>query len=128
MITEGVSLMMLRKLLGFVLTTLLTGLFLNFLYAITNGIKLFLALGILLAGIFPFVLLIGVPFSFLSDYLTRDLDGKQRYTKAFFIHIISGLIAGLVMSFFLESLLLVGVTLIASLIYWSVDELLRKKI
>jgi len=119
--------MILRKFLGFVLTTLLTGLFLTFLFAITDGIKLFLALGVLLASTFPFVLLIGVPVSFLSDYLTRNLKDKQRYTKAFFIHIISGLLAGLVISFFFEGLLLVGVTLIASLIFWSVDEFLRKK-
>lgn len=106
--------MMLRKFLGLVFTSLLTGLFLNFVFAITNGLKLFLALGVLLAGTFPFVLLIGVPVSFLSDYLTRDLTGKQRYKKAFIIYIFFGLIAGLVISFFFESLLLVGVTLIAS--------------
>ncbi|WP_163972032.1 hypothetical protein [Oceanobacillus halotolerans] len=118
---------LLRKFLGFILTTLLIGIFLTFLFAITEGSS-FLAIGLLLTGAFPFVLLIGVPVSFLSDYLTKNLNGKQRNTKALFIHSIFGLIAGLVISFLFESLFLVGVTIIAALIFWLVDEILRKKI
>lgn len=120
--------MILRKFLDFVLTTLLTGIILSFLFVITDGIQPFLVLGVLLAGIFPFVLFIGVPVSFLSDYLTRNINGKQRYTKAFVIHMISGLTTGMIISFFFEGFLLVGVTVVASILFWSMDELLRKKI
>lgn len=123
---EGI-LIILRKFLGFVLTTLLIGLFLTILFAITEGSS-FLAIGLLLTGAFPFVLLIGVPVSFLSDYLTKKQNGKQRSIVALLIHSIFGLIAGLVISFFFESFFLVGVTIIAALIFWFVDEILRKKI
>lgn len=122
--------MWLRKFLGFVLTTLLTGLVLNLLFAIMDGFdhySLFAALGMLLIGTAPFILLIGLPVSILSDYLTKKLNDKQRYKKAFFIHIVSGFLAGLVISFFFENLLLVGITIISSLIFWIVDECLRKK-
>lgn len=119
--------MFLRKFLGFVLTTLLIGICLGFHFAITEGASL-LAIGLLLTGAFPFVLLIGVPVSFLSDYLTKNLNGKLRNIVALLIHSIFGLIAGLVISFFFESLFLVGVTIIAALIFWLVDEILRKKI
>ena len=117
----------LRKLLGFVLTTLLIGIFLTFLFAVTEGSS-FLAIGLLLTGAFPFVLLIGVPVSFLSDCLTKKRNGKPRYIVALLIHSIFGLIAGLVISKLFESLFLVGVTIIAALIFWLVDEILRKKI
>lgn len=117
----------LRKFLVIILTTLLIGIFLALLFAITEGSS-FLAIGLLLTGAFPFVLLIGAPVSFLSDYLTKSLNGKQRNIVALFIHSIFGLIAGLVISFFFESLFLVGVAIIAALIFWLVDEILRKKI
>ena len=120
--------MLLRKFSGFVLTTLLTGLFLNLFFAIMEGYgNLFAALGVLLVGAAPFILLIGLPVSFLSDYLTKNINAKQRYKKAFLIHIIFGLIIGLVLSFFFEHLVLVVITLIAALIFWIVDEILRKK-
>jgi hypothetical protein len=56
------------------------------------------------------------------------LNGKQRNAKALLIHSIFGLIAGLGISFLFESLFLVIVTIIASLIFWLVDEILRKRI
>ena len=117
----------LRKFLGFVSTTLLIGIFLTLLFAITEGSS-FLAIGVLLTGAFPFGLLIGVPVSFLSDYLTKNLNGKPRNLVALLIHSIFGLIAGLVISYLFESLFLVGVTIIAALIFWLADEILRKKI
>ena len=121
--------MLLRKFSGFVLTTLLTGLFLNLFFAIMDGYdNLFASLGVLLAGAAPFILLIGLPVSFLSDYLTKNINAKQRYKKAFLIHIIFGLIIGLVLSFFFEHLVLVVITLIAALIFWIVDEILKKEI
>ncbi|MBD8071631.1 hypothetical protein [Bacillus sp. PS06] len=116
----------LRKFLGFVLTTLLIGIFLTFLFAVIEGSS-FLVIGLFLTGAFPFVLLIGVPVSFLSDYLTKNLNGKKRYTKAFFIHIIFGVLAGLVISFYFEGLFLVVITIIGALIFWLVDEFLRIK-
>ncbi|MBP1934476.1 hypothetical protein [Ammoniphilus resinae] len=120
--------MLLRKFLGFVLTTLLTGLILNLFFAIMDGYdKLFAALGVLLVGAAPFILLIGLPVSILSDYLTKNLNGKQRYKKAFLIHIIFGLIIGLVLSFFFEHLFLVVITLTAAIVFWILDEILRKK-
>ncbi|MEH7382643.1 hypothetical protein V7138_19425, partial [Bacillus sp. JJ1533] len=102
--------MLLRKFIGFVLTTLLTGLFLNLFFAMMDGFdnyNLYAALGVLLVAAAPFILLIGSPVSVLSDYLTKNLNGKQRYKKAFLIHIIFGLIIGLVLSFFFEHLLLI---------------------
>lgn len=119
--------MVLRKCLGLVLTTLLIGIFLGFHFAITEGSS-FLSIGLFLTGAFPFVLLIGVPVSFLSDYLTKNLNGKLRKIAALLIHSIFGFIAGSVISYFFESLFLVGVTIIAALIFWLVDEISRKKI
>ncbi|SOC45059.1 hypothetical protein [Ureibacillus acetophenoni] len=120
--------MFLRKFLGFIITTLLTGLFLNFYFAIMVGYdKLFAALGVLLTGVAPFILLMGLPVSILSDLLTKNLNSKQRYKKAFLIHIIFGLIIGLVLSLFFEHLIIVVITLIATFIFWLVDEILRKK-
>ncbi|THE13572.1 hypothetical protein E1I69_06555 [Bacillus timonensis] len=120
--------MILRKFLGFVFTTLLTGLFLTVFFAIMNDFdNLFAALGILLAGTAPFMFLIGLPVSIFSDYLTKNLNSKQRFKKAFMIYMIFGLIIGLVLSFFFEHLLLLVITLVASFIYWIVDEILRKK-
>ena len=123
--------MLLRKLLGFIITTLLTGLFLNFYFVITEGIgidNLFIALGAFLIGVLPFILFIGVPVSFLSDNITKNLNAKQRFIEAFLIHFTFGIIAGLVISVFLEHIFHVLVTLFAALIFWSVDEILRKKI
>lgn len=123
--------MLLRKFWGFVITTLLTGLLLNLFFAIMGGFdnyNFFAALGVLLVGAAPFILLIGLPVSVLSNYLTKNLNGKQRYKKAFFIHIIFGLIFGLILSFFFEHLFLVVVTLIGAFIFLLVDEFFRKKI
>jgi len=120
-------LILLRKFLGLVLTTLLIGLILAVLFMISSGTS-FLAIGLLLAGAFPFVFLIGLPVSFLSDYLSKNLNGKQRKMVALLIHIIFGLIAGLVIAKVFESLFYVGVTIIAALIFWLVDEILRKNI
>ncbi|MFS0823235.1 hypothetical protein [Bacillus sp. 1P02SD] len=121
--------MILRKFLGFVLTTLLTGLFLTLFFAIMDGFdNLFAAFGILLVGTAPFMLLIGLPVSIFSDYLTKNLNGKQRFKKAFLIYIIFGLIIGLVLCFFFEHFFLVVITIVASLIFWIVDEILRKKL
>lgn len=123
--------MLLRKFLVLISTTLLTGLFLNFYFVITEGIgmdNLFFALGMFLMGAFPFILLIGMPVSILSDSLSKNIKGKQRYIEAFLIHITFGLIAGLVISFFFEHFFYVVVTLFAAIIFWAVDEFLRKKI
>ncbi|MFD2673289.1 hypothetical protein [Marinicrinis sediminis] len=117
---------LLRKFLRLVLTSLLIGIFLTFHFAITEGTS-FLAIGLLFIGSFPFVLLIGVPVSFLSDYLTINLNGKQRTIVALVIHSIFGLIAGLVISYLLEGSLLVAVTIIGALLFWLIDEILRKK-
>lgn len=118
-----------RKFLGFILTTLLIAIMLTILMAITEGSS-FLAIGLFLTGAFPFVILIGVPVSFLSDYLTKNLNGKSRNIVALFIHSIFGLLAGLVISFFLfeKSVFIVVVTIVAAIIFWLVDEILRKKI
>ncbi|MFS0673687.1 hypothetical protein [Ornithinibacillus sp. 179-J 7C1 HS] len=123
--------MLLRKFLVLISTTLLTGLFLNFYFVITEGIgmdNLFFALGMFLMGAFPFILLIGMPVSILSDSLSKNIKGKQRYIEAFLVHITFGLIAGLVISFFFEHFFYVVVTLFAAIIFWAVDEFLRKKI
>ncbi|MCH1627878.1 hypothetical protein [Fredinandcohnia quinoae] len=120
--------MILRKFLGAVLTTLLTGLFFTLFFEIMDGfVNLFAALAILLVSAAPFIFLLGLPVSILSDFLTKKLDGKQRYKKAFLIHMILGLIIGLVLSFFFEHLILVVLTLIAALLFWIIDEILRKK-
>ena len=119
----------LRKFLGFILTTLLIAILLTIHFAITEGSSL-LFIGLLFTGAFPFVLLIGVPVSFLSDYLTKNLNGKLRTIVALLIHSIFGLLAGLVIviSNLLEGLIIVVSTIIAALIFWLIDEILRKKI
>lgn len=119
----------LRKLIGFILTTLLIGLFLALYFTITEGSSI-LAIGLLIPGALPFVLLIGVPVSFLSDYVSKKLKGIRRNIVALLIHSVFGLIAGLVISFYLfeKHLFIVVVTIIASIIFWIVDEVLRKKI
>lgn len=122
--------MVVRKFSDFVITTLLTGLFLNVYFALmsdSNHYNFFPALGVLLVGAAPFILLIGLPLSVLSDYLTKNLNGKQRSKRAFLIHIIFGLLSGLVLSYFFEHFLLILLTFIAAVIFWRVDEILRKK-
>lgn len=116
----------LRKFLGFVVTTLLIGICLGLLFAITEGASLW-AIGLFLTGAFPFVLVIGVPVSFLSDYLARHLQGKRRMIAALLIHGLFGLLAGFVITYFFENenVFLVGVTIVAALIFWFVDEMLR---
>lgn len=121
--------MYLRKFFGFAITTLLTGLFLTTYFSIMDGYdEIFAPLGVVLAGTSPFILLIGMPVSMLSDYLTKNLYSKRRYIKAFFVHIIFGLIIGLVISFLFEGIFYLISSLIASFIFWLVDEILRKKI
>jgi uncharacterized protein YacL len=120
--------MYLRKFLGFITTSLLSGLFLTYLMILNEGYEVFETLGIILMVSTPFILLIGVPVSMLSDYLSKNLTGKERYTKAILIHIIFGLIIGLVISFIFESVFYLISSLIASFILWLVDEVLRKKI
>ena len=117
-----------RKLLAFILTTFFIAILLTIFFAITEGSSL-LVIGIFFTGALPFVLLIGVPLSFLSDYLTKRLNGKPRTILAFLIHIIFGLLAGLViiMSNLLEGFIIVVATIIASLIFGLVDEVLRQK-
>jgi hypothetical protein len=118
--------LVLRKFLGFVFTTLLTGLFLNFYIVITEDIdNLFSIFGIIVIATFPFILLLGVPVSIFSDYRSKNLNGKQRYARAFLIHIIFGLIAGVVISYFLESIFLILVTLLAAVVFWLADEIFR---
>ncbi|WP_456278892.1 hypothetical protein [Bacillus sp. AK128] len=122
--------MFLRKFLVSALTTVLTGFFLNLFFAIMDGFDhydLFAVFGVLLVGVAPFILFIGLPVSILSDYLTKNLNGKQRNKKAFLIHSIFGLIIGVVLSYFFEHFLLSPLTLIAALIFWIVDEIFRKK-
>jgi MFS family permease len=120
--------MYIRKFLGFVITSLLSGLILSYLIILEEGYEVFETLIIILTFSTPVILLIGVPVSMLSDYLTKNLNGKKRYTNAIFIHIIFGLIIGLVISILFESVFYLISSLIASFIFWLVDEILRKKI
>ena len=53
---------------------------------------------------------------------------RSRNIVALLIHSIFGLIAGLVISKLFQNLFYVGLTIIAALIFWLVDEILRKKI
>lgn len=124
-----VALIFLRKFLAFILTTFLIALLLAIYFAITEGTSLFV-IGVFFTGALPFVLLIGVPVSFLSDYLTKCLNGKLRNIIALLIHTIFGLLAGvaIVISNLLEGLIIVVATIIAALIFWLVDEILRKRI
>ncbi|MFC5464142.1 hypothetical protein [Lederbergia graminis] len=120
--------MVLRKLLGFVLTTLLTGLILNFFVVIVDGYEtLFAGFGLLLIGTAPFILFLGIPVSILSDYKTKYVNEKQRYKNSFLFHVIFGLIIGLVLSYIFEHLLFVLITFISAFLFWIVDEILRKK-
>lgn len=117
----------LRKFLSLISTTFLTALFLTILSVILEGTNP-LVISMFITGAFPFILVIGVPVSFLSDCVTKKLDEKPRYIVALLIHSIFGLIAGLVIRYLFENegLLLVGITIIAACIFWLVDELLRK--
>ncbi|WP_449536331.1 hypothetical protein [Ferdinandcohnia sp. Marseille-Q9671] len=122
--------MVVRKSLGFVITTLSTGVFLTLFFAVLDGFStynFFATLGVLLVGAAPFILLIGVPVSVLSDYVTKNVHGKQRCKKASMIHIVFGLIIGFILSYPFEHVLLVLLTLFAALLFWIVDEFLRKK-
>lgn len=118
----------LRKFLGLMLTTLFIAILLTILFVITEGSSLF-AIGLFFTGAFPFVLVIGVPVSFLSDYLTKKLNGKLRSMASVLIHSIFGVLAGSVIPFIFENnrLFLIGITFVSSLIFWLVDEILRKR-
>lgn len=118
----------LRKTLGFAFTAFFIGVFLSLYFAILSGSNFFFGIGLFSTGAFPFVLLIGVPVLCLSDYLTKNLNGKPRYKVALLIHSLFGLIAGLAISYLFErEYIFLVITIIAALIFWLVDEMLREK-
>ncbi|MFD1019511.1 hypothetical protein [Thalassobacillus hwangdonensis] len=80
--------------------------------------------------IFPYVLLYGVPVSFLSDFLTRRFTKENRIYAAFGIHLIFGLLFAPFYAFLIEentyiiNMIFVGATMIA-FCFWIIDEVLR---
>jgi hypothetical protein len=120
--------MVLRKILGFIITTLLSAIILTFLMTLKENYGMVETFGFILMFSAPGILVLGVPVSLFSDHLTKKLSGRNRYFRAFFIHIIFGLILGIIISFIAEGEFYLVSSLIATSIFWLVDEALRKKI
>ncbi|WP_407268297.1 hypothetical protein [Radiobacillus sp. PE A8.2] len=81
----------------------------------------------------PFIILYGVPVTFLSDYLGKQLTGNVRILIAFIVHLFFGVSFGIIFKMGSEiSLFVVEVNVasifatITALIFWAIDELLRK--
>ncbi|SES03220.1 hypothetical protein SAMN04487944_115129 [Gracilibacillus ureilyticus] len=82
----------------------------------------------------PFILLYGVPVTFLSDFATKRLRGGKRTITAFFIHLCFGILFGFIFPMGID-FSLIGIKLnlasisamITALFFWGIDELLRRK-
>ena len=81
----------------------------------------------------PFILLYGVPVTFLSDYVSMPLSEKNRILFAFIIHLLFGILFGFIFpmnaqlpfSGVMFEVAFVFATIVA-LFFWSTDEILRK--
>ncbi|MED4015109.1 hypothetical protein [Sutcliffiella cohnii] len=125
--------MILRKIIAFILTSLLVPLFL----VVWGGdFSIFWGMyGVFLMYGTPFILLYGMPVTFLAERLTRNMQKRKRLAVSFGIHLLFGLVCVFIVGFIFKEpfgewglfggILFIGSTL-ASIILWSVDELLRK--
>jgi hypothetical protein len=82
----------------------------------------------------PFILLYGVPVTFLSDYVSRRLKGTARTLTAFMVHLFFGILFGFIAPMD-EHFSLFGIEIgiatifasITALFFWIIDELLRRQ-
>ncbi|UFU00027.1 hypothetical protein KO561_03415 [Radiobacillus kanasensis] len=82
----------------------------------------------------PFILLYGVPVTFLSDYVCKQLTGIARTLTAFIVHLFFGVLFGFIAPMD-EQFSLFGTEVnaaslsasITALFFWIIDELIRRK-
>jgi hypothetical protein len=102
-------------------------------------VELFSMIGAISLFVLPGVLLYGLPVSVLSDKLTKSLSGVKRVLLSLVIHLFFGLsfvfIIGIFIApenlftsfnqFWRDAYLFFAFSTLVSLLYWSVDEVLR---
>jgi hypothetical protein len=129
-----------RKLLGLVITSIVTVAFIIILFSEGEmPVELFSMIGAISLFVLPGVLLYGLPVSVLSDKLTKSLNGFKRVLLSLVIHLFFGLsfvfIIGIFIApenlftsfnqFWRDAYLFFAFSTLVSLLYWSVDEVLR---
>ncbi len=89
--------------------------------------------GIFSLFISPYIILYGVPVTFLSDYLGKQLTGHLRFFVACIAHLFFGVLFGFIFKMgSVISLFVVEVNeasiygAITAFIFWAIDELIRK--
>jgi hypothetical protein len=129
-----VTLMIERK----VVTTLLaTPLSLLVIFAVFFGewrqpVELIVMSGAFSLLISPYILLYGVPVTFLSDYVGKRITRKMRMPLAFIFHLFFGVIFGFIFPMN-SNVSVFGVAVdsafifasITALLFWTIDEILR---
>jgi hypothetical protein len=122
----------------FFTTLLATPISLLFIFAVFFGewkqpFELLVMTGMYSLIFSPYVILYGVPVTFLSDYVAKRLTGNMRVLVAFTFHFIFGILFGIIFPFDV-SFSLFGAEIdlaiisasITALFFWAIDELLRK--
>jgi hypothetical protein len=75
----------------------------------------------------PFILVLGIPVSALSDFILEHQIGRARLLKAFAIHLFAGLFFGVALTFMIEGAFPIVASTLAAFVVWIVDEILRSK-
>jgi Na+/proline symporter len=73
----------------------------------------------------PFILVLGMPVSALSDFILEHQKGRERLLKAFAIHLFAGLFFGVALTFMFEGVLPIVASTLAAFVVWIVDEILK---
>jgi hypothetical protein len=121
-----------RKFIGFFISWIVFGVLFNVLI---NGVMMQLkgdylvyyviTLALTMLFSFPVMLVLGVPVSMLSDYIIKRYKGQFRLIFSFAIHTFFGISFGILLTFIGEVEVYFFASLLASVIFWVVDELLR---
>lgn len=134
--------MFLRKGLGFIITSLLSSLFITLTIKFQEsyvGIEFFVFVLFITA---PIIFVYGLPVSILSDTLTKKFKKNVRSWSALFIHLLFGMmfvfLYGLLMArgeflqnmngYWNEADFYFYCSVLTSVLFWGVDEMLRRSI
>jgi hypothetical protein len=81
--------------------------------------------GIVLLFSAPFILVLGMPVSALSDFILEHQKGRARLIKAFAIHLFAGLFFGVALTFMIEGAFPIVASTLAAFVVWTVDEIFK---
>ncbi|OZM56011.1 hypothetical protein CIB95_14305 [Lottiidibacillus patelloidae] len=120
--------MFLRKLFVFIISSFVTALLLTFLIVVLDGGYNVFGLGLflfILAFSSPILLVLGMPITALSDFILENKQGKERLLKALASHLFFGFFFGILLSYIIGGNFYIVASMLASIIVWSIDELIR---